>query len=464
MNGRQRTRQRTRIRASDAPRFTEGAVSGHVIRLSGFMIMGFLAMTVAQLIEAVYLGLVGTDELAAVAFTFPVVMALSAMTRGIGIGTGAVLARTMGGGDRERSARLASHGLLLVLAFTLVCSFLLITYAHQLFALLGAREHTLDLVVSYVVIFAFGFPFFGLSMVGAGLMRSIGDPRFPGYVLAGGSVAQVVLGPFLIFGWLGLPAMGIEGAAWAFALARGVSFVMVVYWFFVKEQMFRSSLDSFGESCRAILHVGIPAMVSNMVQPISMAITTRLLAGMGAGVVAGFGVASRFESLIHMVIIGIASSTGPLVGQNWGARKFDRVNEVLRIANRYCLSWSVIGATIMWIGAAFLVGLVNEDAVLLATAIAFLYIVPISEGFEGLVGVATGSFNALSKPMPPLAVSVFRTLIVYVPMAIIGARLFGYVGVFVATAVANVLGGSAAWVWNRRMLQTQRSRMEAAAV
>ena len=91
--------------------FTEGSLVRHVRRLSGYMILGFLAMTVAQLIEAVYLGVFGKEELAAVAVTFPVVMALSAMTRGLGIGAGAVLARAMGRGDREAAGRLATHGL-----------------------------------------------------------------------------------------------------------------------------------------------------------------------------------------------------------------------------------------------------------------------------------------------------------------------------------------------------------------
>ena len=103
------------------------------------MIMGFLAMTIAQLIEAFYLGMVGTNELAAVAFTFPVVMAFNAMTRGIGIGTGAVLARAIGEGDGEVSARFASHGLLLTGLFCLCCALLLAWQGSALFSLLGAE-------------------------------------------------------------------------------------------------------------------------------------------------------------------------------------------------------------------------------------------------------------------------------------------------------------------------------------
>ena len=216
---------------SDTASFTEGDLSRHLMRLSGYMILGFLAMTLASFVEIFYLGRVGTAAIAAVTFAFPVLMAIGAATRGIGIGIGAVLARAIGAGDRERAAFLTTHGLLLVLVFNIACSVLLVAFAGPLFHLLGAREVVLDLVVSYIRISAIGYPLFGLSMVGTGLMRAIGDPVYPGIVITAGSILQVLVGPFLIFGWLGMPALGVDGAAWSFVIARSASFLIGVYWF-----------------------------------------------------------------------------------------------------------------------------------------------------------------------------------------------------------------------------------------
>src|SRR5262249_10307667 len=106
------------------PGFTEGPVAGHVLRLAGFMAMGFLAMTATPLVEVIYLGIVGTDELAAIAYTFPIVLSLNAAARGIGIGASAVIARAIGGGDRARAASLVTHCLTLVAAFSLTCTVL----------------------------------------------------------------------------------------------------------------------------------------------------------------------------------------------------------------------------------------------------------------------------------------------------------------------------------------------------
>ena len=422
------------------------------------MIMGFLAMTTAQLIEAIYLGMVGRDELAAVAFTFPVVMAFNAVTRGIGVGTGAVLARTIGEGDIERAARLTSHGLLLTVGFTVTSAILLAWLAPLLFSMLGARDHILDLAVSYMVIWCIGFPSFGLTMVGSGLMRSIGDPAFPGYVMTTGSVLPVVAAPPLIFGWFGLPALGIEGAAISFVIARSGSFLMTAWWFTLHKRMIRWNLVEIADSTKAILHVGVPAGATNLIQPLSAGVTTWLLAGLGPSVVAGFGVASRIDAMVTMVVIGISASAAPLVGQNWGARLYHRVDEALKLAYRYCLIWGLIAAVLMWLGAEFLVGLISDDSVVVQTATLYLYIVPISIGFMGMVNVANASFNALSKPTPPLVLSLLRLLGVYIPLALFAVQLYGYVGIFVVTAAINLVFGLLGRRWNAATIQAMRAQ------
>ena len=436
--------------------FTEGDLSRHLIRLSGYMILGFLAMTLAQFVEIAYLGRVGTEAIAAVTFAFPVLMAIGAATRGIGVGIGAVLARAIGAGDRERAAFLTTHGLLLVLVFNIACAVLLVAFGRPLFHLLGARDEVLDLVVAYIRISSIGYPLFGLAMVGTGLMRSIGDPVYPGVVITSGSVLQVLIGPVLILGWLGFPALGVEGAAWSFVIARSSSFLIGVYWFCFKERMIRASFFRFAASARDILHVGLPAMASNIIEPLASAVVTRLLAPFGAAVVAGFGIGARIESVVFMVVIGIASNAAPLVGQNWGARRFDRVDQALRLCYRYCLVWGVAAAVIMWTGGELFVSLITDEPVVVATATSYLYIIPVTIGFAGMFNVANGAFNALSKPLPPLILSLLRLMVFYIPLALVARHWLGHVGIFAAAAFTNVVLGLWARQWNDRTVARQR--------
>jgi len=216
----------------------------------------------------------------------------------------------------------------------------------------------------------------------------------------------------------------------------------------VKERMVRADLNGLWASTLAILHVGVPAAATNLIQPLSAAVTTRILAGFGAAVVAGFGVAGRIDAVVSMVVIGISASAAPLVGQNWGARRYDRVQEALRLGYRYSLIWGFMAAVIMWLGAPTFVSFITEDAQVMGAAVGYLYIVPISIGFMGMVQVANASFNALSKPVPPLVLSIARLVIVYIPLAVLAGHLFGVDGVYVVMAVVTVIFGIVGWYWN----------------
>ena len=446
--------------------YTEGAIRDHVAKLSSVMILGFLAMTVGQLIEIFYIGKVGKAELAAVTFMFPISMSLNALTRGIGIGAATLIAQSMGAGDREQTAMTVTHCYILVLIFTIAVSLVGQFGASYLFILLGASDQVLVLATHYAKIWLIGFPMMGLAMVSNGLIRSFGNPTFPGFIMTIAPVVQVIVGPFLIFGWAGLPMLGLEGAAWAFVLGAIAQLLLAAYWYFLRERLFRLSngrfLASFNKSAVGILQVGIPAAASNMIQPLSMGVVTWLLAGFGTTVVAAFGVASRIESVVGMVVIGISTSVVPLVGQNWGARKFERVHEALNTCYAACLIWGLLAATIMWFGAGYFVKLVNDDPGLVDVAVTFLHIIPFSIGFMGLIVVSTHAFNALRRPMPALFLSVARLLIVYIPLALLGSHFFGYIGVFAATAITNVLVGIVAVVWNRRTLSREQQLLSEA--
>jgi putative MATE family efflux protein len=430
-----------------------------MVRLSAFMIMGFLTMTIAQLIEAVYLGLVGTAELAAIAFTFPLVMSLNAAVRGIGIGASSVVARVIGAGDRKRGAELTTHCLILVAAFAALCVGLGVPGARWFFQLLGAQGRVLELASGYIAVWLVGFTFFATSMVGTNMLRSAGNAAMPGIVMTVGSLLQVLIGPFLIFGWAGLPALGIEGAAWSFVIARLLSFALCMYWLAVKERMLVANVRGWLVSARQILHVGLPATASNLVAPLSTGIVTRLLSDFGHGVVAGFAVASRIEAVIAMVVIAVSTSVGPFVGQNWGAMLFDRVHAALRWCNGFCLAWGAASFFVMALCARWLVGMINDEGEVVETATTYLLIIPISLGFMGVMGVASACFNALGKPTPPLVLSLLRLVVVLIPLALIGRAIAGYAGVFVATAIANITVGILALVWNNHTV-----RVDSAAI
>jgi putative MATE family efflux protein len=432
--------------------FTEGPVRDHVVSLAGVMIVGFLAMTVASLIEVFYIGTVSKEALAAITFMFPIAMSLNAMTRGIGIGASSLIARNMGEGNHDQVAVVASHGYLLVVLFTVALSVTGQFHADALLYLLGARGEVLHLATEYAHIWLWGFPMMGLAMVSNGLIRSFGNVRTAGYIMTTGPLIQICLGPFLIFGLLGLPRLELVGVAWTFVVASLVQTLIAAHWYLVTEKLNRLALDRFLSTAGNILHVGVPSAATNLIQPLSAGVVTWMLSGYGIAVVAGFGVASRIESVVAMVVIGISTAIVPVVGQNWGARKLARVKEAMTTCYVAGMVWGLFAAVIMWLLAPFFVSVINDDTSLVDAAVLYLYIVPFSIGFMGLINVATNAFNALRKPMPALMISLARLFAVYIPLAFLGGHWFGYAGIFAATALANVIVGIAAVFWTRSVM------------
>lgn len=435
------------------PRYLSGSIPRHVLHLSSVMILGFLAMTLGNLIELYYIGQISINALAGIAFMFPIVMALNGFTRGIGIGASTLVAEAMGQSDRQRTARVVTHCYFLIICITLTIALLLSLTSAALLELIGAQGEALAASLAYSQIWYFGFPAMGMAMVSNGLIRAFGNPSFPGFIMTIAPIIQVTLGPVLIFGWLGVAPLGIKGAAWAFVMASIAQLLLAMYWYLIKARLFNFSAQAILSDCQQILAVGIPAAATNLIQPVSLAVITYLLATFGTEVIAGFGIASRIEAVVSMVVIGIATSVVPLVGQNFAGGRPDRVKQSLLVCYSACLTWGITAALIMWLGAELFVSAFNEAPAVQKVAIEYLHIVPLSIGFMGIMTVATHGFNALRRPMPALGLSVARLLLVYFPLALIGRVLLGYTGVFWATALANLVVGIAAALWLKAVLE-----------
>jgi len=413
------------------------------------MAMGTVTMNIAQLAEAIYLGIVGTEALAAMGFAFPITITLFAFAGGISSGASSVIARAMGSGDNERVKLLVTHAQIMALVIGGILGMLAAIFADAIVSSLGAEGLVLEMTTAYLRVYMLGVPFFVLSMVGSTLLRATGSAASPGIIMTTGSVIQILLGPVLIFGWFGIPEMGIAGAAWAYVISRLWSIALYSILLY-RSRMMQLSLAGIFKSWAAILHVGGPAVMSGLVMPASMLIITRLLAGHGHEVVAGYNVATRVETMAHMILWSASSSVEPFIGQNWGAGRIDRVKRALFLTNWFSLGWGLLTFVTMMLIGDLVVTLIDDNQVVREVAQAFFLIIPLSIGFMGIMQIASSSFNARGLPMPALVISIVRTVIVYIPLAIIANTYWGYVGIFVATAVTNVLVGTGAWYWNQQ--------------
>ena len=296
-------------------------------------------------------------------------------------------------------------------------------------------------------------------MVASTVLRALGIAKAPGYIMTITSGMQLVVSPILIFGLFGVPEQGLLGSAYGFLLigiVRIIAFAILVA--YERILLLEDVFTGFVESFKGILHIALPSMLSSLIGPVSMAITIYLLAAHSDAIVAAFGIASRIEMLVTMILGALASSVAPFVGQNWGAGKIERIYHGLSIADRFCLFWGVVCFVLLAPFGEILVSFINDEPSLVLAAGWFFIIVPISFGLMGIGQIASGLFVALGKPMPPTILSILRSTIVYIPMAMLFDHWWGYIGIFIALTVSNVLFGAVAFVWGRHMLKTEIAR------
>ena len=434
-------------------RLVQGPVGYGLLRLTAPLILGISANLIAGLLEAWYLAQVGTQDLAAYSFTFPVTGALMSLSLGISIGLSSVLARTVGEGDGARVKRLASDGILLMAVVMVVVSGVGLLTIEPLFRALGADDTTLPLISDYMSIWYYSIIFMAIPSIGANALRATGDASISGTLMVAGSVLQMVLGPFLIFGLSGLPALGLEGAAIANLIARLVLFVVTMSILHFREHLLdytRLTARAVMNSWKQILTVSIPATATNLIGPVSTAIVVSLLASFSQETVAGYGIASRIEGLFVMPLFALSASIGPFVGQNWGAERHDRANQAMLLSFKYSLVWGMAVALLLFLLGPRIAVLFDDNPVVIAVSIEYLMLVPISYGAWGVLMMASATFNSLGKPLSSTLMSVIRMFGLYVPLAFLGKTLLGVAGIFLAGTIASLAMGLLAFLWNRK--------------
>jgi putative MATE family efflux protein len=417
------------------------------------VLLGIMTMMAQALIDAWFLGRVGDRALAAHAFSFPILMIVTSVAIGLGAGTSSVVARAIGHDDDRRARRLTTDSLLLSFLITVAVSALGIATIGPLFRLLGAPDDMIPLIRGFMVILYLGVPFVVVGMVAMASMRATGDTRLPSKIMIVGSLLNIALDPILIFGVGPVPAFGLNGAALAALLARGAIFLIAVYVLRFRLDMVSFRLPETGElvrSWRDVLHVGIPAAGTNVIVPVGAAAITAMIARYGPDAVAGFGVASRIESMTLVMFYAMSAVIGPFVGQNLSAGREDRIQQALRLCAAFCIVSGLGIAALLAATASLLPTLFSDSADVVGVARSFLWIAPIGYGAYGVVMVMNASFNGLGYPMPGVAISVGRILILYVPLALAGMAFFDERGVFAAYAAANILSGIIAYSWARK--------------
>ena len=409
-------------------------------------VAGMFSMTIYNLTDTYFVSALGANELAAMGFTFPIVMIVGAVASGISVGTSSLLSRAKGANDTTRIQRIATDGLLLALVCVAIVSTIGLMTMNPLFTALGADSNTLPLVKDYMTIWYLGVVVLIIPRVSDANIRSMGDMWRPFSVMMVGAVTNLIMDPLLIQGYWIFPRMGISGAALATALSRLISASLTLYYMGRVHGLFYLHRRKFTEivaSWREILHLGIPSIPSMVLPQITRALMTFLVATTGGNnMVAALAASNRIESFPFIIINGVGVALVPLIGQNWGACQYERVLSIRKIIVRFAFAYGLIIFLTSFFWTSQALSIFSDDPEIIHYGALYLTFVLFSLPLLSLQGWMSRLFTTIGKPRFTLLIDVAGTGFIIIPLLFLGHFLYDYIGMLAGLCLGQIILGS----------------------
>jgi putative MATE family efflux protein len=442
----------------------EGPILKTLVRLSVPTILAFIFHTGFNFVDRFWVSRLGEIQFGAVGMAFTVQMTMIAIGSGLGIGTSSLIARLIGAKKVEHANRAADQALFLVVLlfsiFTIGGPF----FTEFFFELLGTSKQMLPYTLGYINIILYGSLFQFFSMISNGILRGEGDTITPMRVMIFGTVVNIILDPFLIFGIGPFPEMGVQGAALATITARAMSCGILISSYISRKNIVKPTFRIFDlkqELLKGIIVVGGPAMIGNLLHPIGMSLMFFLLKPYGDASKAALTMGLTYQQLAILPIIGIAAGTLTMAGQNYGAKKPHRIRSLFVKAN--ILSIGILsGVTLLFIlGSGILVRVFSKSPEVVSIGKMLLIISSLGFPFIGSRIVNSNLFQGLGMGIKALVLNTGQVVLLSFPLAWLLSRWIGLngiwwgmtIGIFIAALIGML------WVWiTLRKLKFQTSK------
>ena len=370
------------------------------------------------IVDMIFIGRLGGDAIAAVAFNMPVFFLVLGLSFGVGSGVTASIARFIGEKDKVNADNTAEHAVALGLIISTILTTLGLIYGEGLLQRLGATESVLPLSWDYLKVSLIGLPFMVFSTFFRSILSGEGDMKLPMAVAGLGTILNIILDPIFIF-TLGY---GVGGAAMASAISQLIVFVIFVYMLFVKEHAYiRFRMRDFSPSIfiiKDIIRVGLPASMSMIIMAFGQLVFNRILVRFSTDAVAAYQVGGRMDMVIFLPIMAIASALTTLVGMFFGAKEIEKIKFIAK----YGIIWSMmvtgVLSIILYIFAPLFVKNFTVDVDIQSIAVTYLRFICLIYPLIA-IGMTVGRIlQGLGKGLPMLVITSVRILALSAPLAL----------------------------------------------
>ncbi|UPQ90154.1 MATE family efflux transporter [Vibrio sinaloensis] len=414
------------------------------------MLFGVLSLMSFQLVDSAFIGQLGVLPLAAQGFTLPIQMIIIGIQVGLGIATTAVIARAIGAGKEQYAKQLG--GLVVVMGSFGVALIGLILYLlrEPILLMLSAPQTVLPIIDSYWIYWLISAWTGAVLYFFYSLCRANGNTMLPGTMMMVTSALNLVLDPLFIFTF----DLGINGAAMATILAFGIGILVVAPKVARKQWMsFDWHALNIADSVRSIGHIMGPAMVSQLLPPLSSMLATKLLASYGTAAVAAWALGSRYEFFAIVAVLALTMSMPPMIGKRLGENNLADIRKLVAIAVQFVLGFQLLIALITLLSSGLLADLMTSETQVGTILNYHLMVVPFSLGPLGICMLMVSIANALGKSYTALTISALRLFAFFLPCLWLGSQLGGIQGLFWGAFIGNLLAGFVAWWMYQKALK-----------
>ncbi|EAV43936.1 MATE efflux family protein [Stappia aggregata IAM 12614] len=439
-------------------KFLSGSLFRHVTVMSLTASVGLMAIFAVDFVDMIFISMLGKAELAAaVGYAGAILFFTTSFNIGVAIAAGALVARALGAGDKEDARQQASNALTAGVLFSAVFALAVWFSLGPLVTLMGATGRTHDLAVHYLAIIVPTLPLLLLGMAGGAVLRAHGDARWAMMSTIIGGLVNAVLDPILIFGF----DLELTGAAIASAASR----VAIAVFALVPIVRFHGGLSlprpmALVRGMPSITAIACPAILTQLATPVGQAWVTRSMAEFGEEAVAGMAVVARMTPLAFATIFALSGAVGPIVGQNYGAGRFDRVRDTLRAALLFTALVVGLAALVLFLLRGPVAHLFEADGVALTLIYLFCGPLALAFFFNGAIFVANACFNNLGRPFYSTLLNWGRHTAGTIPFVLVGGMLYGAPGVLIGQAAGGVLFGVAAVLIVRSVIRSVEEHHE----
>lgn len=437
----------------NGPIFLSGSTLRHVLIMTGSAAVGLVAMFGVDLADMYFITLLDDQQLvAAVGFAGMLLYFLLSIGIGLQIALGALVARAEGSGDRELAGRYCSAVLCFNGLASVLCCGAALFWLRELLQLLGASGATLEYALRYAFIQLLAAPLLVIGMSMSAGLRAVGDARRSMLVLLVGAAVNALLDPLFIFyfGW------GIEGAAWASVAARIAVVLFAAHALFRVHRLPRPiSAATLTEFAPAVVLIALPAVLTNLATPLGGSMVLRIMSQFGDSAVAALTVMGRLAPLAFAAVFAISGAVGPIIGQNAGACRYDRVRQTLLDSVKLIVAYVAGVWLLLFVLSDVLVAVFSASEVA-ADLLSYYFRFLVSLfALNGLLFVANASFNNLGRAYFATLFNYGKVFLGIIPAAYLGASWYGARGVMlgeaIGAAVFGVLGILSALALVRRL-------------